>query len=238
MSEEKQFYVYVHRKATDGSIFYVGKGKGRRIYDKKRNQHWKHIVNKHGFTADIVMRFESEMCAFSFERALIKLYGRSNLCNLTDGGEGVSGFKYSEEIKAKMSASKIGTKHTRETKLRMSAARMGHVTTRETRLKISNAQIGKKNSPEARMKISLSRQFTSSETREKMSLAKRGRKSYRFDYKIYNFLSPDGLIEMSTQYDLYNKYGLSRGHLSSVVSGKRKTHKGWSLAVDTQLQLW
>lgn len=112
MQDQKPFYVYVHRRATDGRVFYVGKGKGGRAwwhYD--RNQRWNRTVAKYGFTAHIVMRFDREECAFSFERALIKHYGRENLCNMTDGGDGVSGYVFTDDVKERMSKSHSGEKH-------------------------------------------------------------------------------------------------------------------------------
>ena len=92
----KQFYVYVHRYASgpkEGEVFYVGKGSGKRAYTNRRfcNPHWMNIYNKYGFNAEIVAKFAKEKCSFSFEVALIKHYGRKNLCNMTDGGEGISG---------------------------------------------------------------------------------------------------------------------------------------------------
>lgn len=43
------YYVYIHRKATDNEIFYVGKGKNSRCTTiKGRSKHWKNISNKHG----------------------------------------------------------------------------------------------------------------------------------------------------------------------------------------------
>lgn len=91
MTSEKQFYVYVRRKATDRSVFYVGKGSGRRAWNKThRSDYWKRVSDKYGLIVEIVLRFSSEICALSLEMALIKLYGREKLCNLTDGGLGVS----------------------------------------------------------------------------------------------------------------------------------------------------
>ena len=42
-------YVYVHLRLKSGVPFYVGKGSGKRIDDKKqRNKHWTNIVCKDG----------------------------------------------------------------------------------------------------------------------------------------------------------------------------------------------
>jgi len=94
MSEEKKYYVYVHRYASgsnEGKVFYVGKGSGERSTSSyNRSGYWNRIVKKYGFTSQILFRLGSEKCAFSLERAFIRIYGRDNLCNLTDGGDGVS----------------------------------------------------------------------------------------------------------------------------------------------------
>ena len=48
------YYLYVHRKATDGSIFYVGKGKGDRWRSTNRtNKHWQNTATKYGAIVDI-----------------------------------------------------------------------------------------------------------------------------------------------------------------------------------------
>lgn len=48
------FYVYVHRRATDESIFYVGRGRKKRAHSTGHNPHWRNIVKKHGRTVHIV----------------------------------------------------------------------------------------------------------------------------------------------------------------------------------------
>jgi hypothetical protein len=88
----RKFCVYVHRRNDSGAVFYVGKGHGKRPYTKHgRSKHWHRIVNKHGYSVEIVLDNAPEPCAFTYEMALIAAIGRSNLCNATDGGQGCSG---------------------------------------------------------------------------------------------------------------------------------------------------
>lgn len=86
---ERKFYVYVHRRASDGRIFYVGKGSGKRAWDRYgRNRWWNAIVAKHGLEVDFVLKDAPQPCCFLYEKILIAAIGRKNLCNMTDGGEG------------------------------------------------------------------------------------------------------------------------------------------------------
>lgn len=116
------FYVYAHTIASHdgprpfGEIFYIGKGFGRRAKEKRnRSKHWDNIVKKYGYN---VHYFESELTeeqAFAAEKRYIKAIGREDLghgtlINLTDGGEGISGFIATEETKQKVSKSLIGNK--------------------------------------------------------------------------------------------------------------------------------
>jgi hypothetical protein len=98
------FYVYVHRRATDNKIFYIGKGKGDRAWSKnKRNQFWIKTLNKHGLKVEIICNFYDENDAFKLEVELIQWYGIKNLTNCTYGGEGVSGYKHTKEQRQKRS---------------------------------------------------------------------------------------------------------------------------------------
>lgn len=102
MKSEKRFYVYVHRRKTDGSIFYVGKGTGCRARSPNgRNIWWTRIKEKHGRKIDYVKKGMYEPCAHTLEKIIIRNIGRENLCNLTDGGEGNSGI--TEENRANKS---------------------------------------------------------------------------------------------------------------------------------------
>ena len=111
--KENIFYVYEHWRADKGECFYVGKGKGGRAYDfRGRHAHHKNISAKlknMGMKPEV--RFAginlSEQEAFELEIARIAFWKSRavNLINKTEGGEGVSGFKYTPESIAKMSKS-------------------------------------------------------------------------------------------------------------------------------------
>lgn len=148
---DRQFYVYIHRRKTDNRIFYVGKGMGDRLMKRdNRNTHWRRIVAKHGFTAHKVSGDLPEPCALSFERALIASIGRENLCNMTDGGDGVSGYRFSEEQRKRISeAGKAAyTEERREAarqrRLGKPPGNAGVSPSAETRAKISAATKGRK----------------------------------------------------------------------------------------------
>lgn len=100
------FYTYFHTRLDTGEVFYVGKGTGRRAWAKtNRNKWWTAIVQKCGYEVQIAARWKDESEAFEHEKFLIKCLRETgrNLVNLSDGGEGVSGIKYSVEERARSS---------------------------------------------------------------------------------------------------------------------------------------
>lgn len=154
-STPSDFYVYLHRRATDGSVFYVGKGcKQRAWWEFGRSEHWNRIKNKHGLVVEIFKDGMSENDAHMLEIEVIKTIGRKNLCNHTDGGEGMSGWSASEETRKKFSISRTGRKHTDAAKKRMSDLRRGVPKSQEHINRVSEALIGRKFSDEHRKNLS------------------------------------------------------------------------------------
>jgi hypothetical protein len=102
-----KFYTYAHYKADTKEIFYIGKGSGKRAYDSsQRSKFWKSVVAKHGFSVEILSHWNCEKDAFLHEKFLIETFKSMGfrLCNMTDGGEGVSGYKMDEETLKRRSA--------------------------------------------------------------------------------------------------------------------------------------
>ncbi len=103
-----RFYNYVLMR-PDGTVFYVGKGTGNRINDHEKDAHkgvqsYKCNVIRQiwadggGVLKQKVAFHDTEEDAYELEILLIKFFGRENLTNLTDGGEGAT-IKHAGETK-------------------------------------------------------------------------------------------------------------------------------------------
>jgi len=173
------YYVYQHIRLDENTIFYVGKGKNKRHLEKtNRNRYWHNVVNKAGFTSEILYDNLDEELSLLIEIELIDKYKKLGivLTNVTNGGEGISGLKhtlnskikmsekakgrtFTEDTKKKLSQSLIGIKRktfTEEHKLKLSEAskKQKHFVTENTKSKISKSNTGKKRTPEQKLKIS------------------------------------------------------------------------------------
>jgi len=142
-----EYYIYFHINKTTGKVFYIGKGKDGRAWSKfGRSEYWQRIVNKYDYEVQIIYSNLSEQRALDFEKLYISIFGRKNLCNMTDGGEGTSGFRFSEASKEKMSMMKKGKatwnkgkKHSEEHKRKMIEKLKGIVMSDEWKKKLSEA---------------------------------------------------------------------------------------------------
>jgi hypothetical protein len=180
------FYVYVFFRPWDGSPCYVGKGRRHRWLEHERlgadhyNPHFANVLKKAGGKLPKVKAREglTEEAALEVEVALIAAIGRQQnggpLVNLTDGGDGTSGWRHSPEAKARIAEAltvreitdetreklriaatgKTGTKHSDEFKAKISRVHKGRVKSDAEREAIRRAKIGHVVSPETRAKIS------------------------------------------------------------------------------------
>lgn len=94
--------MYVDR-TCDGKPYYVGKGMEGRVRKLQRNGLHGRISHKYGQVRTVEFETSDESAAFSKERELIAQLKTRNTqggANFTDGGEGVSGYTPTDEMKA------------------------------------------------------------------------------------------------------------------------------------------
>ena len=164
------YYVYAYLRSNDsqtasaGTPYYIGYGKGQRVYNK-------HRIPVPKDRSNIIFLHEnlSEEQAKDLEIQEIFKYGRKDLrtgilTNLTHGGEGVSGMIHSENTKKIMSEKKSGENnnfygktHSEDTKKKMSIAKKGKPASGNHR--------GKKHSEETKIKLSIAFNSRSNEDR-------------------------------------------------------------------------
>jgi len=170
---KNEFYVYALIDPEDNLPFYIGKGKNARDISHIRETQ-KGIIphgNKHLFytikqilesgKSVIVERWDThlgEVDALEKEVEYIKKYGRGDLktgilANLTDGGEGQSGWVPDKSYRKRMSKLKsgknngmYGKKQTEDTRNKIGNANRGIKWSLEAREKLSRSSIGRKNS--------------------------------------------------------------------------------------------
>jgi hypothetical protein len=204
--DPRRFYVYAFTRSQDsehgkkGSPYYVGKGNGNRAWCNSRRG----FQRPKDDSRIIVLRsglLESE--AFKWEIFYIKHYGRIDigtgiLRNLTDGGEGASGYKASQATRQRISRAGKGNQRW-----------LGRRHTPESRAKISRATKGRKRKPFSQHHRNMLSQSTL-------------KYLYEFidpDGEVY---ITDNVQAFARQYNL------DYSHLSKVAHGKRPRHKGWT----------
>jgi len=124
--------------------------------------------------------------------------------NLTTGGEGTSGIKWSEESRKKASKSRMGIKYSEETKKRMSIAKTGQTSPNKGKFKEKSTMWGKSHSQE---------------TKDKMS---KSAESICIEFDVYN-LEGEFLGTFLNKAKFERDNNLKKGSVYAVVSGKSKS---------------
>jgi hypothetical protein len=250
-------YVYRHIRLDKNEPFYIGigsdsDGKYTRSKSKKnRNNHWYNIVNCTDYKIEIMLDDLTWEEANEKEIELVAFYGRRDLnkgtlVNLTNGGDGVVGYKQSEETKKKRSESMKGKKTNEETIKKMSESRKnlyenGYVSpnkgkkqSEETKKKRSESLKGKKRPEDVKIRISIANKGKDSWKKGKKSSdvsRKKVSETLKENYKN-GYVSPVSKKVINTETgNIYNSVaemcrnlGLNAGTMAGKLSGRRKNN--------------
>jgi hypothetical protein len=184
--------------------YYIGKGTKYRAFGRTRRGA-KPPKDKSRIL--ILKQNLTEEEAFKHEIYMIAVFGRKDLgtgilLNMTDGGEGVSGYKFSEESKKEKSIKCTGRKTrppTEETKEKI----------RKARLKQKDPRIGTKH------------------TEENKELFRRQKSKY-----LYTLISPQGEIFYTTSSNLFcDEHPEFNLHSSKIrwAAAKNNLYKKWKI---------
>jgi hypothetical protein len=209
MVNPNRFYTYAYLR-EDGTPYYIGKGKGRRLYKKGKGEVGKPtdksriIYLKQNITEDEALKHEIYMIAVFGRKDL----GTGILRNKTNGGDGVSGYKPDEEMCFSIS-----------TRMKGNQLAKGHTHSLETREKISKANKGITIPEERKKRISLAHigKTISEKTKQKL-------REHNVKY-LYEITSPEGEIYTTNNLNYFCKSnGLDTAAMQRVCSGKQKSH--------------
>jgi hypothetical protein len=195
----ERFYVYEHIRKDTGAVFYVGKGSGKRCkHFVNRGKFWNNFCkSKDNVEVRLPIQNVDEEFSLLAEVELIDVYRRRGvfLVNISDGGEGTSGWIPSEETRKRIGKSNkhtpkasgekhgmFGKKHTPESLAKM-------VESQNRRDHTNHPMRGKHHTEESKAKMSESLKGTktgkdnpffgkthSAEVREKIRAVQLGRK--------------------------------------------------------------
>jgi hypothetical protein len=212
------YYVYAYLRKSDGTPYYIGKGKNQRAYDKHPGLSVPNDRSKIVFLETNL----SDVGACAIERRMIGWYGRKDLetgilRNKTDGGDGSVGVKMSEETKDKIRIASTGRKHTEKSKSIMSAKKIGNKNginspgntgmqhTEDQKRKIAESGTGRIWSEESKTKLSNSlkgknkgRKFTE-EHKLKISAARKGKKIIMTEKRILADAARKGILKPTSE---------------------------------------
>ena len=149
------YYVYLLHNIVNNKV-YVGKTNdmSERWYNhcslaRSTNKKIKYFIHyaiaKYGldsFTMSIIRKFDLESICLQAEKYWIEFYGSRNAkygYNLTDGGEGISGWHHTPETLKKMSAAHTGKTRSASHRESIRLARLGQKRAESTVKKLSGA---------------------------------------------------------------------------------------------------
>lgn len=256
-----EFYTYAYLR-EDGTPYYIGKGYGKRVYGKHKRgtiRDFKPRLKNGSIDKNRIIFLKKNLTeeeAFRHEVYMIAILGRKDLGtgilrNRTDGGEGTSGYVYSEERKRQVSRQFKGIPQDPEFIKRRIESVKKHYNSEEGKKTIEYLKRKKEEyfaSEKGKKRLlDLSKKWSgknnpgyggrfsgkkngmygkkhTEETKRKLREANKGKGA-----KTFLFKDPNGnIVIVKNLTDFCKLNNLKQSAMSMVSSGKRNIHKGWT----------
>jgi hypothetical protein len=253
MVNPNRFYTYAYLR-EDRTPYYIGKGSGYRI-----NSNTGRPCNKPRDKSRIIFLKQNltEEEAFKHEIYMIDVFGRIDLgtgilYNKTNGGEGASGYKYTEERKEKCRGENspfYGKTHSKEAKERMGESKLGnknpakrldvrekikknHPFVKNPKLpKIIGEKLRGRKNPKHSENMKGEKNHMFGKKRPKHSENMKGKNNPNYcKGSFYEVISPGGEIGYTCILENFCKHNnLDRGSIGKVINNQARHHKGWTV---------
>lgn len=229
------YYIYAYLRSTDGTPYYIGKGKNNRAWD----DHKKIPVPRNLQNIVIMERNLSNIGALALERRYIEWYGRKDsgtgiLRNMTDGGDGTSGARLSSEHVRKTTEanSQIWTVVFPDETIQIvrNLSQFCSENGIKNSARLYRVSKGERKSCDGYSAFPYDIKKSEEENIQMAKMNIKDRFVHRGQPKSYQIMFPDGHIENITHLSNFCKeYNLSCGTLYMTLSGQRKNHKGFMI---------
>lgn len=205
------FCTYAH-STPQGRLFYIGKGSGHyRAYRMSgRNNYWAKIVAKYGKpTVQVLADWKTEQEAFEHEKFLISCFRDMGyeLANLTDGGDGTSGYKQTPEHREKNRLASLGNKRA-----------LGHKVSEAARKLMGADKIGRPTSEKQKIVAS------TTHTNNKHAAGNTAQRKWVW---IGTHIETGEVIRLVGEQAMKDA-GVQHANVIKCINGDRKSHKGYT----------